>query len=103
VAAPTFSYTSSGKGDPFGASAVRAENNGGAGRSAIDTTKKAIGLRLKGILWKDPPLVVLETIDGRTCIVKQGERINGFTLSSISKTEVTLTSPQGSHVLHQYQ
>jgi Tfp pilus assembly protein PilO len=101
ITPPSYAYTPSGKGDPFGGS-VNPGTGTGHGAVPSDTSKQTFGLALKGILWKDPPLAILETLDGRTFIVKQGENVNGSIISSIARTEVVISTPQGKHVLHQY-
>ena len=92
-------YRPAGRGDPFGADQAMQPKNPADSAAA---KKETIGFTLKGILWKDPPLAILESLDGRTYIVKQGEKINGFTVSSITRAEVGIATPQGNHVLHQY-
>jgi Tfp pilus assembly protein PilO len=94
-------YAPPGKSDPFGSVPDRAKP---AGQNTLSpaAAKQNPGISLKGILWKEPPLAILETIDGRTFIVKAGENVNGSVVSSIERTEVTISSPQGKYVLHQY-
>jgi Tfp pilus assembly protein PilO len=101
IAPPSSGYVFSGKSDPFGSGAVVAA---GKRRAGSDTTarKGSFGFSLKGILWKAPPLAILETIDGRTFIVKPGDTVAGVIISSITRNEITVVTPQGSHVLHQY-
>jgi len=98
IAPPSNRYTFSGQADPFGAVAL------GSGMRPVpgNVSQKPLGLTLKGIVWKEPPLAILEAIDGRTFIVRQGDTLSGCTISSISRNEVTITAPQGTHVLHQY-
>ncbi len=99
VAPPSSRYTFSGQADPFGAVA---SGSGTPSAAAKDVSKNPAGLTLKGIVWKEPPLAILEAVDGRTFIVRQGDTLSGFTVSSITRSDVTITSPQGTHVLHQY-
>jgi type IV pilus assembly protein PilO len=98
---PVGAYTVSGRGDPFGAERIVAGNRSAKADSAA-AKKSSIGLTLKGILWKEPPLAILETLDGRTFIVKPGDSVAGTVVSSITRNEITVVTPQGSHVLHQY-
>lgn len=89
----------SGQGDPFGSVATGTPKK----RPASDQTpRKPVGLALKGILWKQPPLAILESVDGSTYIVKQGDTVSGFRVSSITRTEVVIATPRGNHVLQQY-
>lgn len=97
---PVFAYSPSGKSDPFGS--FEPDRRTVRTAPSSDDAKRNIGMTLKGILWKDPPLAILETLDGRSFIVKKGETVNGFTVSSIGRTEVTIATPQGNHVLYQY-
>jgi Tfp pilus assembly protein PilO len=101
ISPPSYAFTPSGRSDPFGMTAGREKTNSGAANQA-DTSKQTLGMTLKGILWKEPPLAILETLDGRTFIVKKGETVSGFTISSIERGKVTVSSPRGTHVLHQY-
>jgi hypothetical protein len=97
---PANDYTVSGQADPFGAVITE-----GSARPAQQTaaSKEHPGLTLKGILWKSTPLAILESLDGRTCIVRQGDTVAGCKVSSITRNEVVIVSPQGgTHVLHQY-
>ncbi|MBN2036360.1 MAG: type 4a pilus biogenesis protein PilO [Chitinispirillaceae bacterium] len=97
IPANTFAF--SGQGDPFGAfttAQVKART-----KTASPPTKP-LDLILKGILWKDPPLAILEALDGRTFIVKRGDAVKGMKVSSISRTDITIAAPQGTYVLHQY-
>ena len=98
IPATSNTYTFTGQGDPFGAVATGPVKK----RPAAAQTKKPIGLTLKGILWKQPPLAILEALDGSTYIVKQGDPVNGFKIASITRTEVVIATPQGNYVLHQY-
>jgi Tfp pilus assembly protein PilO len=100
ITPPSYSYTApSGQADPFGATSSQGVKNP---NQASGAKKETCGLSLKGILWKDPPLAILESLDGKTYIVKQGESVNEVTVSSISRTDVVIATPQGDHVLHQY-
>jgi Tfp pilus assembly protein PilO len=99
IAAASFSYAPGGRDDPFGSAVPDGVKKGAA---IAPESKQPFGLALKGILWKTPPLAILETLDGRTCIVQEGETVNGFKVSSISRTDVTIATAQGNHVLHQY-
>jgi Tfp pilus assembly protein PilO len=100
IVAPTSSrFAFSGQADPFGAVA----SGSGTPSAAKDLlSKKPAGLALKGIVWKELPLAIMEAVDGRTFIVHQGDTLNGYTVSSITRSDVSITSPQGTHVLHQY-
>jgi len=98
VALPSSRYAFSGQADPFGAVASGSRISS----AAKDVSKKPAGLTLKGIVWKEPPLAIMEAVDGRTFIVHQGDTLNGYTVSSITRSDVSITSPQGTHVLHQY-
>jgi hypothetical protein len=100
VPAPSNAFKFSGQGDPFGAVAAGPVKNGPA---MAAPPKKPVGLTLKGILWKEPPLAILEALDGSTYIVKEGDPVNGFKVSSITRTEVVIATPQGTYVLHQYE
>jgi Tfp pilus assembly protein PilO len=96
---PKNTFTLTGRDDPFGTVAA----GPAATRSAATAgPKEPLSLVLKGILWKEPPLAILEALDGRTYIVKQGDPVNGFKVSSITRNEVVIATPQGNHVLHQY-
>jgi Pilus assembly protein, PilO len=97
----SFTYSPGAQGDPFGAAAAAGGTKKPDGAVAAPS-KQPFGLTLKGILWKNPPLAILETLDGRTYIVQQGETVSGFKVSAISRTDVTIAAPQGNHVLHQY-
>jgi Tfp pilus assembly protein PilO len=88
--------------DPFGAAAP-APAGAAQAAQAPAPAKEPPGLTLKGILWKEPPLAILESLDGRTFIVRQGDSAAGFRITSITRAEVTISSPQGTHVLHQYE
>jgi Tfp pilus assembly protein PilO len=99
IQAPSNAFNFTGQGDPFGAVATVPVKKGPA---AAQTPRKPVGLTLKGILWKQPPLAILEALDGSTYIVKQGDPVNGFKISSITRTEVVIATPQGNYVLHQY-
>lgn len=100
ITPPAYSYTAtSGQADPFGATGSQGAKNP---KETSGGKKETFGFALKGILWKEPPLAILESLDGKTYIVKQGESVNGFTVSSISRTDVVIATPQGDHVLHQY-
>jgi Tfp pilus assembly protein PilO len=101
IAPASFSYTPGGHGDPFGATLLSGTKMPGP-VAAPSASKQPFGLTLKGILWKNPPLAILETLDGQTNIVQEGETVSGFKVSSISRTDVTIATPQGNHVLHQY-
>ena len=100
IAPASFSYAPGTQGDPFGA--ARPEGATKTASVAAPASKQPFGLTLKGILWKNPPLAILETLDGQTYIVQQGETVSGFKVSAISRTDVTILTPQGNHVLHQY-
>jgi Tfp pilus assembly protein PilO len=97
---PAGVFTVSGRGDPFGAERIVTGNRSAKADTAVK--KSTTGLTLKGILWKAQPLAILETLDGRTFIVKPGDSVAGVTVSSITRNEITVVTPQGSHVLHQY-
>ena len=99
VPAQSNAFDFSGPGDPFGAVAAGPLKKGPA---TAQTPRKPVGLTLKGILWKQPPLAILEALDGSTYIVKQGDPVNGFKVSSITRTEVVIATPQGNYVLQQY-
>jgi Tfp pilus assembly protein PilO len=99
ITPPAYTYTSVVKSDPFGTAAAQA---GGKADNRGAAKKETFGFMLKGILWKEPPLAILESLDGKTYIVKQGESVSGMTVSSISRTDVVIATPQGDHVLHQY-
>jgi Tfp pilus assembly protein PilO len=92
-------FSFSGEEDPFGTVAAESVAPRG-GVSALP--KEATGLTLKGILWKETPLAILESLDGRTFIVKKGDSVNGLRIASITRTEVVIAAAQGNHVLHQY-
>jgi hypothetical protein len=100
VPASSNAFNFSGQGDPFGAVAAGPAKKGPA---TAPPPKKPVGLTLKGILWKEPPLAILEALDGSTYIVKEGDPVNGFKVSSITRTEVVIAAPQGTYVLHQYE
>jgi Tfp pilus assembly protein PilO len=99
IPATSNTYTFAGQGDPFGAVVSGPVKKGPV---ASQTPGKPLGLTLKGILWKQPPLAILEALDGSTYIVKEGDPVNGFKISSITRTEVVIATPQGNHVLQQY-
>jgi len=96
---PSRTFAFSGQGDPFGVVARAPVKKQAA---TATTPKQPLGLTLKGILWKTPPLAILEALDGSTQIVKQGDSVNGCKVGSITKTEVLIAAPQGKYVLHQY-
>jgi hypothetical protein len=95
---PSHRFEFSGDEDPFGRVVTAPPKKSGPG----GTHKQPVSLVLKGILWKQPPLAILESLDGQTFIVKEGDPVNGFKVSSISRTEVVIATPQGKHVLQQY-
>jgi Tfp pilus assembly protein PilO len=102
IAAPANSYEPAGRGDAFGNAAVF-DREKSAGTAPVEQeTGNTSGLTLKGILWKEPPLAIVETLDGRTRIVRQGETVSGYRISSISRSDVVIAGPRGNHVLQQY-
>jgi len=94
---PAFSYAATG-GDPFSALPVRR-----SGAKATGMASEAPNVKLKGILWKQPPLAVLESLDGQTLILREGDEIGGYKVQSILRSAVNLVGPKGTHVLEQYQ
>ncbi|MBN1128444.1 MAG: type 4a pilus biogenesis protein PilO [Chitinispirillaceae bacterium] len=87
--------------DPFGAVAAAPVRKGTGVMKA--PPKGGASIALKGILWKEPPLAILESLDGRTFIVRKGDTVNGLKIASITRTEVVVSSAQGNYVLHQYE
>ncbi|MCU0608685.1 MAG: type 4a pilus biogenesis protein PilO [Chitinispirillaceae bacterium] len=102
IAAPVSQYEPAGRRDAFGSVASADTEKPAAPFQANDETENTSGLTLKGILWKEPPIAIVETLDGRTCIVRQGETVSGYRISSISRSDVVITGPRGNHVLQQY-
>ncbi len=84
--------------DPFAAAPAR--------RSGIRTaasSRETPNVKLKGILWKQPPLAVLESLDGQTLILREGDEIGGYRVQSIARAAVSLIGPKGTHILEQYK
>jgi Tfp pilus assembly protein PilO len=100
IAPATFAYTPGEHGDPFGV--VMTEGAKPATGAPPVVSNQQIGLTLKGILWKNPPLAILETLDGKTYPVQEGETVNGCKVVAIERSEVKIATPRGIHVLHQY-
>ena len=96
---PSNTYSFDGQADPFGA--VAASGNARPAQQA-GPSKEQPRIVLKGILWKTPPLAIPGSLDGTTSIVRQGDTVAGFRVSSITRNEVVIASSQGTHVLQQY-
>jgi Tfp pilus assembly protein PilO len=94
--------TTSGVGvsSPF----VKEANAFRRSKSAEDalSQQKECHLKLKGILWKTPPLAVIENIDGQTYVVEEGRIIDKYTVQEIKRYSVLLSSPEGKVTLRQY-
>lgn len=84
--------------DPFAAAPARH-----SAARALATSGETPKVKLKGILWKQPPLAVLESLDGQTLILREGDAIGGYRVQSIARAAVSLVGPKGTHVLEQYQ
>jgi type IV pilus assembly protein PilO len=100
ISPSSYRYIASGE-DLFGN--VRSDKRRMATVQPDGKTENALRMRLKGILWKNPPLAILEMLDGKTWIVKTGDTIDNVKIISITPSDVTISSKTGSLVLQQYE
>lgn len=96
---PGYRYTPFGA-EPFGTAV--SGNRPGASAGDGRKTENSLRISLKGILWKEPPLAILEALDGKTWIVKKGDSVNDLTVTAITPSSVTVSSKTGTHVFSQY-